>query len=382
MLPPISRLEEQNAERRCLVLRSQLARSLQAVHDGYVAAHESLRSLASAGDVNKYHEIYDISEQDVREVSSYPRPEGMDDGTSLKILRYHFRRAFLARQLVLCDLLAVSPQLESDDVKNWHDVLQQVSNLAALVHDATGAMSTSLTREDEKHWGDTKLRRQEPLENAGQEVANVPPVNPGKEHAQAQMRRLDSMSCGIRSLHAKMHVLRDEANALFETTEDSSELSSALSRQYDAIGAEIRSLLAEWDKGRITMLLGAERLERFSSRSSSGLRSPMSPVPSLGGVTAVEGSPSDALRALTGETSYKHAQENGTSDEEVFEAVATPRKRMSMTREEKIAKMQEDRRKRATFHEQTNANTNMLRELETVIKHRPRGRTTSRITSV
>jgi hypothetical protein len=381
-LPPISRVEEQSADRRCLALRRQLARSLQAVQGGYLAAHESLRSLADAGDVNKYHEIYDVSKHDVRDVLSHFRSEAVDEGTSLKTLRYHLRQIFLARQLVLCDLLAVSPQLESDDVENWRTVFQQVSDLVELLHESTAALSTSLTREDEKQWGDKNLGQQEPYESAGGEVTNVPPVTPGKERAQAQMRRLDALSCGIRSLHAKTHILRDEANALFEMTDDSAELSSALSRQYDTIGAEIRGLLAEWDKGRNTMLLCVERLDRFSSRSSSGLRSPMSPVPSLGGVTAFEGSPSDALRALTGETPYRHAQENGISDEEVFEAVAAPRKRMSMTREEKIAKMQEDRRKRATFHEQTNANTNMLRELETVIKHRPRGRTTSRITSI
>jgi hypothetical protein len=381
-LPPVSRLEEQSAERRCLALRDQLARSLQALVSGYVAAHESLRSLANAGDLNKYHEIYDISEQDVQEVLSNSRPEAVDERTSLKTLRYCLRQAFVARQLVLCDLLAVSPQLERDDVENWRIVLQQVSTLAESLHASAAAMSSSLTREEEIHWGDTNFGRQEPLESTGDEVANITSPTPGKQRAQAQMRRLESMSCGIRSLHAKMHILRDEANTLFETTNDSSELSSALSRQYDTVGAEIRGLLAEWDKGRNTMLLGAERVDRLSSRSSSDLRSPMSPVPSLGGVTAVEGSPSDALRALTGETSYRHAQENATSDEEVFEAVAAPRKRMSMTREEKIAKMQEDRRKRATFHEQTNANTNMLRELETVIKHRPRGRTTSRITSI
>ena len=381
-MPPISRLDEQSAERRCLALRSQLASSLQTIQGGYVAAHAALRSLSNAGDVNKYHEIYDISEQDAREASSHSRLELTDEETSLKSLRYHLRRTFFARQLVLCDLLAVSPQLESDDVENWRTVLRQTSDLAEVLHNARATMSISLTREDEKHWGYSNGKRHEPHEDAAEEVANLPPVTPGKERAQAQMRRLDSMFCGIRSLHAKMHVLRDEANAIFEATVDSSELSSALSRQYDTIGAEIRGMLAEWEKGRSTMLLGVESLVRFSSRSSSGLRSPMSPVPSLGGATAVEGSPSDALRALMGETSYRQTQENGISDEEVFEAVAAPRKRMSMTREEKIAKMQEDRRKRATFHEQTNVNTTMLRELETVIKHRPRGRTTSRFTSV
>ena len=381
-MPPISRVEEQTAERRCLALRLQLARNLQAVQSGYVTAHNVLKFLANSVDLDKYHEIYDISKQDVQELIIHSRPEAVDEPPSLKTLRYSLQRAFLARQLVLCDLLAVSPQLKSDDVENWRTILQNVSGLAELLRESSAALNTSLTKEDERHWGDSNIKRSELLECAGADAASMPPITPGKQRAQAQMRRLDSVFCGIRSLHAKMHILRDEANALFETTADASDLSSALSRQYDTIGVEIRSLLGEWEKGRNTMLLGVERLNRHSSRSSSGLRSPMSPVSSLGGRTAVEGSPSDALRALTGEASYRHAQENATSDEEVFEAVAAPRKRLSMTREEKIAKMQEDRRKRATFHEQTNTNTNMLRELETVIKYRPRGRTTSRFTSV
>ena len=144
--------------------------------------------------------------------------------------------------------------------------------------------------------------------------------------------------------------------------------------------------MSEWERGRNTMLFGLGAIDQVSlSRSSSGLRSPHSPVCSLGGITAVnEGSPAEALTRLTGESLKAPSNDSLVSDEEVFEAVSLPTKpkRLSMTREEKLAKMQEDRRKRATLQENRDATTNMLRELETVIKHRPCRRTTSRVTSI
>lgn len=381
VLPPVTRLEENTSERRCLDLRSALARSLEVVQEQYLDAHKALLTFAKAGDVGRYHDIYDISHRDITEITSRVQPESLADCTSLKYLRYAFRRAFITRQIVLCDLLAVSPRLESDDVKKWQTVLEEVRKVGLSLRSTTATLSSTLAQEDEKQWGDVSCERKQFLDGAIGATHFIPPMTPGKERATAQLRRLDAISHGVRTLHAKIHILRDEATALVEASEDSSQLSSVLSGQYDVIGADIRSLLSEWEKGKSTMLLSADRHQRFSSRSSSSLRSPMSPAPSLGGRTAVEGSPADALKTLMGDMFLRDSLEGVPSDEEVFEAVALPPKRMSMTREEKMSKMQEDRRKRATFHEQANTNTNMLRELETVIKHRPRGRTMSRITS-
>jgi hypothetical protein len=112
----------------------------------------------------------------------------------------------------------------------------------------------------------------------------------------------------------------------------------------------------------------------------------LSPTTSLGGLTAVEeGNAMDALKALNGEARSRSSMDFSSSDaEEVFEAVALPRQRSTLTREERIAKMKEDRVKRESMKDKAEANTNMLRELESVINMRPRGRTTpaGRITSI
>lgn len=105
----------------------------------------------------------------------------------------------------------------------------------------------------------------------------------------------------------------------------------------------------------------------------------MSPAHSLGGITAVGESPSDALRVLNGEDVPRSGIDAAVSDEEIFEAISQPLKRSSMTRVERIAKMKEDRIRQAAAREKADASTHMLKELETVIKLWPRGRTTSRI---
>jgi len=108
---------------------------------------------------------------------------------------------------------------------------------------------------------------------------------------------------------------------------------------------------------------------------SSGL---LSPALSWGGLTSVEenGSPSGALKILNGEMDISSSSASNASDvEDVFEAIAMPRKRSTLTREERIVKLKEDRQKRESTRDRIDANTHMLRELESVINLRPRGRT-------
>ena len=155
--------------------------------------------------------------------------------------------------------------------------------------------------------------------------------------------------------------------------------------QYESIGVDLRALMQEWEEGKAALQSNIDRNEkRISSLSGSGI---LSPTTSLGGLTSVEeGSPVDALRMLNGETPSRSSMDfSGSDAEEVFEAVALPRQRSTLSRDERIAKMHEDRARRDEVRKKTEANTHMLRELESVINLRPRGKTTSvtqRVTSL
>ena len=160
--------------------------------------------------------------------------------------------------------------------------------------------------------------------------------------------------------------------------------------QYDGIGEDLRTLVQEWESGRAALTQCPSSEAKRSSQVSEG---PRSPVLSLDGSTATEsGSPSDALRALNGDDTPRSSLELSSLDnEEVFEAVALPRQRTSLTREERISKMRAERARAASVREAAQAQTNMIRELQSVISLRPRTKTTtmankslsgSRVTSI
>lgn len=177
-------------------------------------------------------------------------------------------------------------------------------------------------------------------------------------------------------------MLREESDKNLNETEDVSELGTNLMVQYDTIGIDLKALMQEWEDGKAALASNIDRNERRVS-SMSGI---LSPATSLGGLTAVEdGSAMEALKALNGETQSRSSMDFSSSDaEEVFEAVAIPRQRNTFTREERISKMKEDRVKREVIKDKAEANTHMLRELESVINMKSRGRTTpaGRITSI
>lgn len=179
-----------------------------------------------------------------------------------------------------------------------------------------------------------------------------------------------------------MHVLRDESDKTLNETEDVSELGTNLMVQYESIGVDLKALMHEWEEGKLALASNIDRNERRIS-SMSGM---LSPTTSLGGVTVVdEGSALDALKALNGEARSRSSMDFSSSDmEEVFEAVALPKQRSLLTRDERIVKMKEERAKRELSKDKREANTHMLRELESVINLRPRGRTTAagRVTSL
>ena len=387
-LPPISRVELKGTERQCLPLRSGLANTISSTIRCYVEAHNVMLPFVHPVDMQRYHDIYEISRHDYQEMTQGLVSTFEDDPESLKGLRRSFLRLFIARQILLCDLLALPPQSTIPDSSRWSVIADEIANLSRVVRVSASGIGRLLIEEDNRSWGHQPKAHfresNQPDESQASELEA--PKTPGKERAQAQLRRLDALSQSIRGLNARMLLMRDEANSLIDDAGMSLDISSILARQYDLVGSDLRNLMSEWERGRNTMLLGVAAVDHLSlSRSSSGLRSPQSPVHSWGGTTAVnEGSPAEAFRRLNGENLQASSNDGLGSDEEVFEALSlSPKpKRMSMTREEKLAKMREDRRKRATLQESREASTNMLRELETVIKHRPQGRSASRITSV
>lgn len=176
-----------------------------------------------------------------------------------------------------------------------------------------------------------------------------------------------------------MALMREESTKAIEESDDLTDLGPNLLSQYESIGADLKMLMQAWENGKASLANNLDKQERRISQASSGLRSP---APSLGGLTAVEeGGPADALRALNGESKSSRSSLASGSDEEVFEgmSLSIPRQRSSLTREERIAKMQEERVRQSEMREKRDSGTNMIRELQSVmkLKRNPMGRVTS-----
>ena len=359
-LPPASRIEESGTARRCAKLRAALHKAYATTIPACIQARTSLRTLIEADDIDRYFEVYDISSQDADEASG---PDALrvleDDGESLKSLRVLSYRAGVLRRVLLCSLMALEADGGKLDFARWRAATNVMSELSKAIAGSAERIRQILAEMESFS-----------LPSPAFKAAHTPQ----REKMRGQVRKISALGTGIRGLQAKMQILREETNNSIEQSEDLTDLGPTLMAQYEAIGADLRELLQAWEAGKQSLQTNISRHERRISMASSGLRSPVS---SLGGLTAVDevmDGPEDALNVLNGNKSHRSSL-NTTSDEEemVFEAVALPRQRAStLTREERITKMHEQRAKQQELRAQRDANTNMLRELESVINLRPK----------
>lgn len=368
-LPPISRLEEKGQARRCHRLRRSLHTIYAEAIPILLDQCATLKPLILPDDLERYFDVYDVSSADLSEARQGYSDSEFEDAETLKALRILQYRSSTLRRVYLCSLLSLEADGGKPDFVRWGSTVDSILGLALATGEWSGRINRILSEEQ-------NFVLPSPLKTQ---------PTPDRERLRNSVRKLSSLSHGIRGLQAKMQILREESNKSLEESADVTELGSHLMAQYESIGSDLKSLVQSWETGKSALALNIDKHERRISQASSGLRSP---VPSLGGLTAVdEGSPSDALRALNGlspRPSAPPSADGSNSDDEIFEAIAIPKTRMTMTREERMHKVQEDRARQAILREQRDASNNMLRELESVINLRPQRMSApgARVTSV
>jgi hypothetical protein len=331
--------------------------------------------LAEQLDLEKYYDVYDISDLDIQEARQGYAETEFEDKESLRVLKILVARLHIIRKVFLCCLLALEADGGKPDFLRWSTAVDEINALASVTGEAEERLRRILSEEESRL---SMLR----ILNFTLTCTAFPspttpkiPLTPARERWRAQLRKLNGLSTGIRGLQAKLHVLREESDKTMNESVDLSELGPNLMLQYESIGVDLKALMQEWEDSKAALAVTIERNERRIS-SMSGMSGVMSPTTSLGGLTSVEeGSPTDALRALNGEDIKRHSAEFSNSEaEEVFEAIAIPKQRSTLTRDERIVKMKEDRAKRESMRDKVEANTHMLRELQSVINLRPRNR--------
>ncbi|KAK3383742.1 Mysoin-binding motif of peroxisomes-domain-containing protein [Lasiosphaeria ovina] len=354
-LPPISRIEDRSQTRRCLRLRKALRARLADMIQNYTQVSSVFKGFSEQLDLDKFYDIYDISDFDMSDALQGFSESEFEDSESLRVLKIAAARFHTIRKILLCALLAFEASGDNTDFLRWSTAVEGLRTLNEVTKDCFERLRHILSEEE------TFPTFPEPKM----------PLTPGRERRRSQFRKLNSLSTGIRGLQARLALLREESERSLNEADDVSELGSSLLAQYDSIGQDLRTLTQAWEEGKAALASGIDRNEKRLSSMSL-----FSPTSSLSGLTTVEeGGTMDAFKALTGESppSSNFGSTGGDIDEaEVFEAVALPRPRSTLSREERLMKMKEDREKREIAREKSDANHGMLRELEMVINLRPK----------
>jgi hypothetical protein len=356
-------------------LRSALNKAYTEALPAFREATMSLQLLLNQDDMEKYLDVYDIPHHAVQEAIN-PELVSMeqDDAESLRSLRVVSYQYSTLRRVVCCCLMSLEADGANPDFVRWSAATKIMNSLSTTT--ATWAQKLSDVLREAQDFAMPKEARLS--------------SRPAGERLRTQVRKITDLSQGIRSLQAKMALMREESTKAIEESDDLTDLGPILISQYESIGSDLKMLMHTWENGKASLATNLDKQERrISQASSGGLRSPAT---SLGGLTAVEegGSPADALRALNGDNSNNTKSNRSSlagsaaSDEEVFEGVSLsiPRQRSSLTREERIVKMQEERARLSELRDKRDSSTNMIRELQSVMNLRPKRNTVGRITSV
>ncbi|GFP58105.1 hypothetical protein TASIC1_0009044200 [Trichoderma asperellum] len=354
-LPPVSRIEERTQSRKCGRLRKALKNSFAGVLQTYNQVSDVVRGFAEQMELEKYYDMYDVSDFDISDSRLGFNESEFEDSESLRTLKILAARFHTTRKMLLCALLALDANGEAKDLLRWTAAVEALQSANVSTKSVFEKLQGILSEEESFPLPPTPSL----------------PLTPGKERWRSQVRKLNSMSTGIRGLQAKLHLLREESDRALDDSNDISEIGPNLMSQYDSIGVDLKMLMAAWEEGRAALAQGIDRTEKRLSSISTLL----SPASSLSGLTTIgEGGAAEAFKALTGESPPASDINDAEEDQEIFEAVAKPRPRSMLTREERIAKVKEEREQRAAARQQLEATKGMLRELETVISLRPQKR--------
>ncbi|KAI5798878.1 Mysoin-binding motif of peroxisomes-domain-containing protein [Geopyxis carbonaria] len=364
-LPPISRLERDTQTRRCARLRKSVLGALEQAIPPHSCACEALRNLVQEEDLERYFDIYDIQMADIEDAENGINIEEFEDMESLKALKALLHRLHTIRRVFLCSLMAIEADGRHADYSKWSMVVEQLKVLGNTTAELAGELKRISTEEEQFF------------------VPPTPkvPISPENEKYRGQLRKLNSLSQALRGLQAKMHVLREESDRTLQESSDLSDFGKDLLSHYDSIGADLRGLVDEWENARASLVMSVDRRDRANSNSPRSSKSPESlagttlvgNTPRNSGLFNKEGGWADAagLGLLASPREEKNPSEEDSGTEEVYEAVAEPRPKSLLTREERIKKVQDERMKAAENRKNAEAGLALQRELQAVLINLP-----------
>lgn len=149
-MPPISRLEDRSQTRRCARLRKALRLCFADVIPRYTQACVVLKPFAEELDLEKYFDIYDVSDTDFSEAMLGYSDTEFDDIESVRVLKILAARFHTARKIFLCCLMALDAHGGKPDFLRWSSAVDEIRGARAVTDEAEVRLREILTEEESK----------------------------------------------------------------------------------------------------------------------------------------------------------------------------------------------------------------------------------------
>ncbi|BFZ62189.1 hypothetical protein YB2330_003271 [Saitoella coloradoensis] len=379
-LPPIARLELHTRSRRCALLRSTLAASIALAASAHSRAYAGLKELARPQDLYALRDMFNIPDYEESEAGDETESvRTVDDPESLSALKAAFHKMHLRRREGLCCLLAADAG-DAEERPRWKALCEQVKILGDLMEQLNGEMRRAID-EDERRL-DIPLTPLLGSSGSGDRL---------KTH----IRGISALSHTLRSVTAKMHIVREDSARLLQGNPEPDSQEELLS-QYDSIGQDLRSLMADWEKGRpsLTNLFSKSSLQSptLEPASPSGSMPGLSVsntteteevAPTLRAKRSPRPRPDSWMISVGAPSPLGLYTDDDDDKEKVFEAIAEdPRQKLREgprpTRAERIEQMKKDREAAEIQKKDREVGKNVVLELKDVLELRGRRRPSAR----
>lgn len=111
-------------------------------------ACDVLRPLAEQLDLEKYYDIYDVSDQDMQEAALGYSDTEFEDLDSLRVLKILAARFHTVRKIFLCCLLALDADGGKPDFPRWSAALDEIRGLGLVTAHTDQKMRRILGEEE------------------------------------------------------------------------------------------------------------------------------------------------------------------------------------------------------------------------------------------
>jgi hypothetical protein len=99
-------------------------------------------------DLEKYYDIYDISDVDYAEAKLGFSETEFEDLESLRVLKILAARFHTARKIFLCTLLALDASGGKSDFSRWSNALDEITGISGINKEAEGRLRQILREEE------------------------------------------------------------------------------------------------------------------------------------------------------------------------------------------------------------------------------------------